>query len=44
MTSAQLAAAQAALDAYVALADPPETLDDDGVPRPRAATRIAPPL
>ena len=29
---------------YLALAQAAETLDDDGVPRPRAVTRIAPPL
>ena len=44
MTQAQLAAAQAALAEYLKLAQAPETLDDDGVPRPRAVTRIAPPL
>lgn len=44
LTGAQLAAAQRTLAEYVALADAPESLDDDGVPRPRAATRIAPPL
>ncbi|MGH3133406.1 MAG: hypothetical protein ACRDNY_06630 [Gaiellaceae bacterium] len=44
MTRAQLAAATRTLAEYVALAEATETLDDDGVPRPRAAARIAPPL
>lgn len=44
MTQTQLDAAQKALAEYTALAETDETLDDDGVPRPRAVTRITPPL
>jgi len=43
MTSVQLAAARVRLAEYLALAEAAETLDDDGVPRPRAFARITPP-
>lgn len=43
LSPAQLAAAEATLERYLALAEAPETLDDDGVPRPRAYARITPP-
>jgi predicted acylesterase/phospholipase RssA len=44
LSATRLAAAQERLAAYVEFADVPETLDDDDAPRPRAATRIVPPL
>ena len=44
LTQGRLAAARAKADAYRALADVVETLDDDDVPRPRAVTRLTPPL
>jgi hypothetical protein len=44
LSAARLAEAQARLAAYLELAEAPETLDDDDVPRPRAAVRVVPPL
>ncbi len=44
MTKAQLEAAMIKVSQYVDLAGVDETLDDDEVPRPRAVTRLAPPL
>jgi predicted acylesterase/phospholipase RssA len=44
MSHAQLEAARSALGHYLELAQTPETLDDDDVPRPRAIARITPHL
>ncbi len=44
LTQARLASARAKADAYRALADIVDTLDDDDVPRPRAVARLMPPL
>ncbi|HSJ93185.1 MAG TPA: hypothetical protein VK896_04040, partial [Gaiellaceae bacterium] len=44
LTQGRLAVARERADAYGALADVVETLDDDDVPRPRAVVRLTPPL
>jgi predicted acylesterase/phospholipase RssA len=44
LTQARLAAATLKTEQYRALADVEETLDDDDVPRPRAVSRLMPPL